>query len=168
MEQVSSASSFKHNSKAGTMKNKKHISGMTLIELVVTLVISSFLVIIAGTLFVFTFKSWFTGESQIGKLQDLRYCKMKMEYELRKASYIDLSVNNITFRTDDSVLNKSFEIRTSSIVFVNIDRSEEVILNNINSDQTRFLPVGTYVVYVEIVLNNGERRTFNINCRNLP
>ncbi len=153
--------------------------GFTFIELIVVVIINSVIIFTVGIILLQSQTSWQKGFGTVELGSDYRYCRIKLEIELRKATNaaITLPARNeirfvtITGDTETCRLNGNFiELRYAST------GKTEVLLRDVSTLQFSFIDIGQNVVRVDI---NQQRVTdfqtnaiitsannFLVRCRN--
>lgn len=152
----------------------------TFVEVLVTVVILSFFVVIVGTLMIYSYTRLHKGEVEVSMYKDIRYARLRIEHELRSAKSIDnissLPGSEIQFTTFKD-RKESFRLSGNQIIFVCLNpRIVEPIIDDITllrfervgSDQSSILVTISYTY----IINEATRKTntgterFVVKCRN--
>jgi prepilin-type N-terminal cleavage/methylation domain-containing protein len=141
-------------------------TGMTLIELIITLVISGIIFLYVGLLFIKTEEAWFQGVDSVAMESDIRYLKTELGYDFRSAILDTIKVyrngtlittgqgNSLEFHNfDDNNNEQTIKIFTNTVI--NKGKTEyavvcqknnvnETVLNNVVQDTLLFtIPANT-------------------------
>lgn len=136
-------------------------SGLTLTELMITIVISGILFLFIGRLFYDTHRFRIRQTSKVEIERDIQTARFRIENELRKAKEIRIDENNqntlnfITFEVDGSTVSKTLSLNQGDLVLTNNNRSNspsELILAGVRNIRFEYLP-GTIITTSTVIIS---------------
>lgn len=126
------------------MRTLKHsTSGLTLVELTVSILISTMLFLIVGAIMVYSKEAWEKAVQRTALEQDFRYCLRKLEFEMRGAS-TEPSRSTLLHTSASGALTTFFHIdgaNSDEVTFQNVDyKVGKYVLNRVRreSDKLRY------------------------------